>query len=616
MPTRYESYDPKNTSSRRPAQGGSSYAPRQNPRPASDRPRPADPSRSADARPHSPRPSLGEYEAPRPQRSYGYDSTGARRPYPGDYAANNRRPSSGQGSRPVNPPPRTGAQGRPAPSGSRPAPSYGGSGQRRPAPNARPQNGAPARRPAPGPQPGAPRRPVQGSYARNYSGYSNNSQQSGLSATKVITGILCIALLVTICLAVTSKIRSNEPQPVIAQNTTQLVPQTPVPGEAEAQSTDVPLATDQPQTTNAPVQQAENVPVGNRSVTIRAIGDVIIMEEMLETAAIDEDAKLYDFSPLFSMASGVMSDADWTIINIEATLREGKYGYSGYPQFSTPHSILQDLKNVGVDMLTMCNNHALDGYFDGLKLSLDYADEAGLAHVGGYRSQAEYDTPEIYDLNGIQVGMLNYTESLNSMDKHSDEEATIYGLRTMKKADYAGDIAKLRSAGAEAVVVFMHWGEEYVRYPEASTESTAKKLIAAGADIVVGGHPHVVQPAEYVTATAADGASRTGLVLYSMGNFISNHRHENVPHTDNGVILEFTLTDNGSGGIDVVNPCVIPVYVWQMGTEGNYDYRVLPSGQYLDNPPAGMSAGEYARMQESWNQTVDLMGGVIPVVAG
>ena len=621
MPTRYTDYDQQNTgrSSTRPAQGGSGYAPRESARPYPER-RHADSSAGSSSG-SAPRPSLGEYDAPRPQRSYSYDS-GTRRTSSygqGSYAGGQRRPAQ-NGPRPAG----SGQQARP----------YGQSsysGQRRPA-NPYPQgSGAPRRNPQQGgysqnaqrrpAQPGASRsagpqqrRPVQGGYARNYSGYSESRPQGSIPVAKIITGVLCVALIITICLAITSKIRSNEPQPVISQNTGMSVQETMVP--AEVQATDIPQATDAPQITNAPAQQQETVSTGSRSVTIRAIGDVIIMDEMLDTALVDKKSKTYDFSPLFSMASGIMSEADWTIINIEATLREGKYGYKGYPQFSTPHSILQDLKNVGVDMLTMCNNHMLDGYFDGLKMSLDYVDEAGLKHVGAYRSQAEYDTPEIYELGGIRVGMLNYTDSLNSMDKHSDEEATEYGLRRMKNADYAGDIADLRDAGAEAVVVFMHWGEEYMRYPEESTENTARKLIAAGADIVVGGHPHVVQPAEYVTATDASGNSRTGLVLYSMGNFISNHRHENAPHTDNGVILEFTLTDNGAGGIDVVNPCVIPVYVWRMGTEGNYDYRVLPSGQYLDNPPAGMSAEEYARMQESWNQTVELMGGVVPVIAG
>jgi len=436
---------------------------------------------------------------------------------------------------------------------------------------------------------------------------------------KNISGVLCVLLLITMSVSVAHHIRSNQAMPVISMTTPEpdqsAAPQeTPVPGGLPGT-----LIASQPTTqptilpadpTAAPVYSGGE----RRKVTIRAIGDVIIDDDTLELCHISGDD--YSFASLFSMAEGVMSDADWTMINIEATLRKNKYGYGGYPQFSTPHSILYDLKNCGVDMLTMCNNHALDGYYDGLKLSLDYADEAGLAHVGAYRTQEEHDTPEIYDLGGIKVGMLNYTQYTNGMASLCDEAATVYGMRLMSGADYAGDIADLKAAGAEFVIAIMHWGEEYQRYPEAETERVAKKLVAAGADLIIGGHPHVVQPAEYITAVDSKGVSRTALVIYSIGNFISEHRHENVAYTDNGVIFEFTLQENDAGQIELVNPNCIPVYVWQIDLGGKkYDYRVLPSGQYLNNPPDGMSGAQYERMQQSWNELVDLMNGVVPVVA-
>lgn len=629
MSARYTDYDSHNTSGRgeRPRQDGSEYMRRENSRPYPERVRSENFEGRAAKGNEARRSAAGEYDGERYRRD-DYDSRYARGYSSGVQDERFGRPSPYRQNGPQARTTQQSEGGAPRRPGQYPRSGYGEYGS---APQSRParQNGSGAyrgndrtsvstdgyggsRRPAQdvrGREGGAPRRPGQGSYARNYSGYP----QKSVSMSQIITAILCVALLITVCLAVTSRIQSNEQRPVISQNVD-------ASGEPSTQATVLSDRTEEPSiqpASETPRPTDEVSPVGTgRSVTIRAIGDVIISDEMLDTALVDKNAKTYDFSPLFSMAGEVMSNADWSIINIEATLREGKYGYSGYPQFSTPPSILQALKNVGIDMLTMCNNHALDGYFDGLKISLDLVEEAGLEHVGAYRTQEEHDTPEIYELGGIQVGMLNYTQALNSMDKVSDEAATVYGLRIMKGADYAGDIAKLRAAGAEAVVVFMHWGEEYERYPEDDTQAIAKKLIAAGADIVVGGHPHVVQPAEYVTATDANGNSRTGLVLYSMGNFISNHRNEKKAHTDNGVILEFTLAENDAGEVEVVDPCVIPVYVWQTGIEGNYDYRVLPSGQYLDNPPSGMSATEYERMKESWNQTVELMNGVIPVIAG
>ena len=446
--------------------------------------------------------------------------------------------------------------------------------------------------------------------------------------TRWICGVLCVAILITVCLAVTSKIRSGRPQPTITSNTA--VPaqmQTETPTQIE-QPTDEPIATDEPIQTDAPAVTDEPVatdapvatdePVqqttsGSRTARIRAIGDVIIDETMLENGEISDD--VYDFSPLFELVGDVMADADWTMINIEASLRKHKYGYMGFPQFSTPHSILEDLKEVGVDMLTMCNNHALDGYYDGLKMSLDYADAAGLAHVGAYRSQKEYDTPEIYDINGIKVGMLNYTQYTNGMAEKSDKEATIYGMRLMQGADYEGDIAKLKAAGAEFVITIMHWGEEYMRQPENATVSVSRRLVAAGADLVIGGHPHVVQPAQYVTETMADGTNNTALVVYSIGNFVSEHRHESMAYTDNGVIFDFTLQENAAGEIELVDPNVIPIYMWQISNGGNYQYRAVASGDYLDSPIEGMNNSQYERMKASYREIEALMGGVIPVRA-
>ena len=468
------------------------------------------------------------------------------------------------------------------------------------------------------PAPSGSRRPAHG-------GGSGRAGGNGISpALRFVCLALVTVMLMTASVLIADQVISRQPRPVISmsavddpvsQPTDQLV----VSATNEPAATDISAAspTDAPASpTDAPTAPTDApadsvVPVGNRSVTIRAIGDVIINQTTLDNCETGDE--VYDFSPLFELVSGVMSDADWTMINIEGTLRRhSKYGYMGYPQFFTPHSILEDLKAVGVDMLTMCNNHALDGWYDGLKMSLDYADAAGLAHVGAYRTQQEHDTPEIYDLGGIRVGMVNYTQYTNSMESKCDPEAVIYGMRLMRDADYEGDIAALKNAGAEFTIAIMHWGTEYVREPDDDIEEVARRLVAAGVDLVIGGHPHVVQPAEYVTATQADGTQNTALVIYSLGNFYSEHRKSN---TDNGVIFEFTLSDSVQGGVEMSSPALIPIYMWQNEGAGAYEFRAVPSGVYLDNPPAGMSSDQYSRMVESYNETVQLIGGVVEIKA-
>jgi len=569
------------------------------------RPQGTNPARPA-AAPRTPSAARPTASSPR-----GYAASGASRPAG---AQNQTRPAQ---ARPAAQ--RTGAGARPqAPNAARPRPAGSGSapqrkpGQYAPSP-ARPRTNGPKRRTV------------------SQSGYGYAGAASGFSmhpVAKAALFVLVVALLMTVSVIIADKVISRQPRPVITMNTVDPALTIQTTEQPAAAATDAPAApTDAPVSpTDAPVSPTDapaaptNEPAGgttaagSRSATIRAIGDVIIDQATLDNCAIVKNEE-YDFSPLFELVGGVMSDADWTMINIEGTLRKHKYGYMGFPQFSTPHSLLDDLKAVGVDMLTMCNNHALDGWFDGLKMSLDYADAAGLAHVGAYRTQAEHDTPEVYDIGGIKVGMVNYTQFTNGMADKSDKEATIYGMRLMAGADYEGDIADLRNAGAEFTIAIMHWGTEYVREPDDDIEVIAKRLVAAGADLVIGGHPHVVQPAEYITATQADGTQNTALVIYSLGNFYSEHRHKNQPYTDNGVIFEFTLADNGAGQIELSDPAFIPIYMWQTEGAGAYEFRAVPSGVYLNNPPAGMSGSEYERMKQSYTELVDLVGGVIEVRA-
>ena len=305
------------------------------------------------------------------------------------------------------------------------------------------------------------------------------------------------------------------------------------------------------------------------------------------------------------MIGNTLSKSDYTMINIDASLRKGKYGYSGYPQFTTPPVILQVVKNVGVDMITMCNNHMLDGYCDGLVESVGHVEAAGLDHIGGYTDEADSKTPEVYTINGIRVGFVSYTHSTNTMENYCDERSKFL-VKRFKNADFKADVDAARAAGAEVVVAVAHWGEEYKRAPDSDQQYWAKKLVAAGIDLIIGGHPHMVQPAEYITATDSNGISRTALCVYSIGNFLTQHRS---PYTDSGIVFEFTLAEQADGTIAVTAPGYVPVYVWTFkNAAGADDYRVLPTGVYMNSRPDGMSDEQYSRMCETWNETTSLMG--------
>lgn len=488
-------------------------------------------------------------------------------------------------------------------------------------------NGQSTRRPAGQP----PRRPAQGANAgaRRPSSADSRFSKAGRRSPKkeasfklpqwARLGVIAVAFMVLIGLSVKAigSLTERDDRTVItpvSNATNTVTPDGTAVLSADATSTDATAdpaqnATDAPAATDVPAAATDTPaaqPVsGGRSATIRMAGDIVIDTEMLD-ACYDKASDSYDFAPYFSMIGDTLSKSDYTMINIDASLRKGKYGYSGYPQFTTPPVILQVVKNVGVDMITMCNNHMLDGYCDGLVESVGHVEAAGLDHIGGFVDEADSKTPEVYTINGIRVGFVCYTHSTNTMEDHCDERSKFL-VKRFKNADFKADVDAARAAGAEVVVAVAHWGDEYHREPDSDQQYWAKKLVAAGVDLIIGGHPHMVQPAEYITATDANGVSHTALCVYSIGNFLTQHRSQ---YTDSGIVFEFTLAEQADGTIAVTAPGYVPVYVWTFkNAAGADDYRVLPTGVYMNNRPDGMSDEQYNRMRETWNETTSLMGG-------
>ena len=349
-------------------------------------------------------------------------------------------------------------------------------------------------------------------------------------------------------------------------------------------------------------------PGGLRSVRMRVVGDVMVCENQLSVFK----ASGYDFHPQFEYIKGVLSNADYTMANMEGTIgRYKEVAYSGYPMFNAPETILQAVKDSGVDFLTLANNHMLDRWFDGMKNTVNLVEQFGFAHVGAYRTQQERNAPVIYEVNGIRIGFVAYTHSTNSIEtKGVDPDAVTFGVPYLYKADIEGDVKRVRDAGAEVVIAFPHWGEEYVREPDENQLKYAKKLAAAGVDIILGSHSHEVQRMEYLDGTDSSGRTRRVFVIYSLGNFLSDHIKQ---YCDNGIVLDFTINENADGTFSCDNVGYIPTYCWQ---PERGDGRVLPIPQYLNNRPAGMSDADYNRMVESYAEVTGIIGDKFPVLEG
>ena len=249
----------------------------------------------------------------------------------------------------------------------------------------------------------------------------------------------------------------------------------------------------------------------------------------------------------------------------------------------------------------------LDRWFDGMKNTVGWIEQYGFAHVGAYRTQEERNTPVVIEIGGVKFGFVAYTHSTNTQERVCDEAAQVYGVPYLYKADIEGDIQKLRAAGAEVVIAFPHWGDEYVREPDANQQKYCKRLAQAGADVILGSHSHTVEPMGFFDITDNSGKQKRVFAIYSLGNFLSSHT---LQYTDSGIILDFTVQEQPDGSFACTNVGYVPTYCWQTGNS----LTIVPTAKYLNNPPSGMDSASYARMKETYVETTTLLGSEFTVL--
>ncbi len=368
------------------------------------------------------------------------------------------------------------------------------------------------------------------------------------------------------------------------------------------EATESATATPTAEATPTPTPTVEPTPTPVTDLTISAVGDIMAHEPEL-TAAYDKSSKKYDFEPFFESVKEELSAADLTIGNLETTIStNGKY--SGYPRFSSPASLLTALKNVGFDVITTSNNHSYDKGYAGVVKTIEALEETGLAHTGTFRSKEEYNAPLIVEANGMKVAVLAYTYGVNSKSGVSASEDR-YAIKQINLDTIEKDIKASREGGADVVIVSVHWGTEYDRSPNDDAEQQAEAMLKMGADLVLGSHPHVMQPIRRVSVTRDDGTKYEGIVAFSMGNFISNQTGD---YKDSGMIFNATLhKDPDTGAVTIAEASYVPTWVY---IGGNAGYEVLPVGKVLDDDSllSELSSSARKRIKEVWKQTTELVG--------
>lgn len=307
------------------------------------------------------------------------------------------------------------------------------------------------------------------------------------------------------------------------------------------------------------------------SIELVFAGDAMMHQRQLDAA---RKGNGYDFSGYYDALKPYISSADYAVVNLELPL--GGSNYSGYPQFCAPDSYLDPLVDAGFDLFLNANNHILDRSDAGLRRTLTVLDERGLPHVGAYQDKAQRDTvtPMIKNIGGFDIAFLNYTYGTNGIVARKGAVVDY-----INKDLIASDIKKAREKGAELICVCIHWGDEYVLLPVQSEKTMADFLTEQGVDLIIGGHPHVIQPMEIRHSAKHN---KDVFLCYSLGNFISAMRKTD---TRGGAMARVKISRDSDGKPRIEDASYRMVFTLAPGG-GSTNYRLVPAetptGGYME----------------------------------
>jgi poly-gamma-glutamate synthesis protein (capsule biosynthesis protein) len=324
-------------------------------------------------------------------------------------------------------------------------------------------------------------------------------------------------------------------------------------------------------------------PAPPRSFTVVASGDVLLHGALWRQANQDAGGRGYDFGPMFASVRPVVTAADLAICHLETPLGEPNGPFSGYPIFNGPPQVATTLAEIGYDSCSTASNHSLDKGTTGVVRTLDVLDAAGLRHAGTARSQTEWASQTLLRVRGVVVGQLSYTFSFNGLRLPRDKPwlANPLDIDTILL-----DARRARIAGAEVVIVSLHFGTEYQHSPNGHQINVARRLLRSpDIDLILGHHAHVVQPIEKIGDK---------WVAYGLGNQVSNQVQ--AQNTRDGIMPRFTFTEVSAGVFKVTKAEVIPTHMWLNGPR-----RLLDIPAVLADPdtPASVRASCLASLRRT-----------------
>lgn len=434
----------------------------------------------------------------------------------------------------------------------------------------------------------------------------------GGGAVKVLLIVLILlmiaatALVIWMCVDLTNR---SKPVPTTPNNSVVVtLPRDTEPG---------PTQTEPPETT---LPEPERVVA---TATIASQGDLLMHKPVFDTCLQSDGS--YNFESIFRYVKEYVSAYDYALANLETTFGGDQFKYQGNPEFNCPDALVDSVVEAGYDMLLTANNHAADTTAVGITRTVEKVREAGLAALG---TQLNDEEPKyaVVDVNGIRIGMVCYTYgysasngsfSLNGLAPIKDVGQVNYFMNNNLDKLYTQvqqQMDAMKAEGAEATMMFIHWGTEYQLTENATQQQIAQKLCDMGFDVIVGGHPHVVEPVDLLESTV-DPDHKT-VVIYSMGNAVSNQRTgiSNLfptGYTEDGVLFTVTFEKYSDGTVYVAQTDVMPTWVNMSSVNGKKEYNILPlddsrrdQWQSLYN----LTDALFGSAEKSYDRTMSIVG--------
>ncbi|MDH6535421.1 poly-gamma-glutamate capsule biosynthesis protein CapA/YwtB (metallophosphatase superfamily) [Parabacteroides sp. PM5-20] len=298
------------------------------------------------------------------------------------------------------------------------------------------------------------------------------------------------------------------------------------------------------------------------------VGDVMVHSRQFEAALYEGGDSMYNFHPTLQYIQEYISSADFSMANLEVPF--GGKPYTGYPMFSSPPEIVDDLIKAGFNVFFTANNHVADKGKKGIEGTLEHLKKSGASFTGSFKDSLERaeNYPLLVEAKNIKLCLLNYTYGTNGMPVYKPNLVNRIDTLQIKK-----DLEKAKSQAPDYIITCIHWGEEYQQKENENQRELARFLAENGSNLIVGAHPHVVQPFDKIITQKGD----TVPVIYSLGNFVSNQRWR---YSDCGIVFEVILVKS-ENRLALHSVAYEPFWVNRYNDHIRSLYRIIPVNDYL-----------------------------------